>query len=420
MTTLQSPTAPVPAGAVRPTAVLDVVVPVYNEEHVLAASITRLHTYLVEHLVYPFRITVADNASTDGTLAVAHRLQDALPEVAVVVLPEKGRGRALRQVWLASDAPVLAYMDVDLSTDLAALGPLIAPLLSGHSDLAIGSRIAHGANVVRGTQREVISRCYNRVLRLGLGARFSDAQCGFKAIRRDVAQELLPLVEDDTWFFDTELLVLAQRCGLRIHEVPVDWYDDPDSRVDVLRTAKDDLRGVLRVRRALRSGALPVDDIAGRLGRGSVVLDGPDGPVVQVARSGSPLGGQLARFAVVGVLSTVLHLGLFALLATGGIERQAANLLALLVATVLNTAANRSWTFGVRGRSRALVQHGQALLIFAITWSTTALALAVLNAVTDGAGTGVATTVVAVANLVATAVRFAAMRRWIFRERPAL
>ena len=124
-------------------------------------------------------------------------------------------------------------MDVDLSTDLAALLPLVAPLLSGHSDLAIGSRLARGARVVRGAKREFISRCYNLILRASLAARFTDAQCGFKAIRADVAARLLPLVQDTGWFFDTELLVLAQRAGLRIHEVPVDWVDDPDSRVDI-------------------------------------------------------------------------------------------------------------------------------------------------------------------------------------------
>ena len=149
-------------------------------------------------------------------------------------LAEKGRGRALKQVWSASDAPVLAYMDVDLSTDLHALLPLVAPLLSGHSDLAIGTRLARGSRVVRGPKREFISRCYNLLLRGTLRRGFSDAQCGFKAIRTDVAAQLLPLVEDTGWFFDTELLVLAERAGLRIHEVPVDWVDDPDSRVDIV------------------------------------------------------------------------------------------------------------------------------------------------------------------------------------------
>ena len=182
-------------------------------------------------------------------------------------LAEKGRGRALRAVWSTSDAPVLAYMDVDLSTDLAALAPLVAPLLSGHSDLAIGTRLHRGSRVVRAAKREFVSRCYNLLLRGALVARFSDAQCGFKAIRADVAAGLLPLIEDDGWFFDTELLVLAERGGLRIHEVPVDWVDDPDSRVDLVATAAADLRGIARRARALATGWLPLARLPAQLGR---------------------------------------------------------------------------------------------------------------------------------------------------------
>src|SRR2546429_6930973 len=139
-------------------------------------------------------------------------------------------------------------MDVDLSTDLNALPPLVAPLLSGHSDLAIGTRLARGARVVRGPRREAISRCYNLLLHATLGTGFSDAQCGFKAIRADAARALLPLTTDTGWFFDTELLVLAERAGLRIHEVPVDWIDDADSRVNIITTGLADLRGIIRLR----------------------------------------------------------------------------------------------------------------------------------------------------------------------------
>ncbi|MBI3690493.1 MAG: glycosyltransferase, partial [Mycolicibacterium aromaticivorans] len=203
----------------RGVPVLDVVVPVYNEQAVLADSIHRLHRHLREDFPFSFRITIADNASVDDTPAVAAGLAAELPEVRMVRLEQKGRGRALHAVWSTSDAPVLAYMDVDLSTDLAALSPLVAPLVSGHSDLAIGTRLGRGSRVVRGAKREVISRCYNLILRSTLAAKFSDAQCGFKAIRADVAAELLPYVEDSGWFFDTELLVLAERSGLRIHEV---------------------------------------------------------------------------------------------------------------------------------------------------------------------------------------------------------
>jgi glycosyltransferase involved in cell wall biosynthesis len=244
---------PLASSADRPDPLIDVVIPVYNEERDLGPSVRRLHDYLGSRFPFPAAITIADNASKDGTFAVAQSLAKELTRVRVLHLDAKGRGRALRAAWLQSDAPIVAYMDVDLSTDLNALLPLVAPLLSGHSDLAIGSRLARGARVTRGPKREIISRCYMLVLRLALGAHFSDAQCGFKAVRTSVAKQLLPQVKDQAWFFDTELLILAQRAGLRVHEVPVDWTDDPDSRVAILRTAIDDLRGVLR----LRFGARP-------------------------------------------------------------------------------------------------------------------------------------------------------------------
>ena len=235
---------------------LDIVIPVYNEQSALEASVRMLHGYLSRGFPFSWQITIVDNASTDGTLRVARRLMYELPEVGAMHLPAKGRGRALRTAWTASEADVLAYMDVDLSTDLSALLPLVAPLLAGHSDLAIGTRLHRAARVTRSRKRELISRAYNRLLRIALHARFTDAQCGFKAIRADVAHKLMPLIEDDEWFFDTELLVLAQRRGLRIHEVPVDWVEDGDSRVDIVPTALADLRGIARLlwRSALGAG----------------------------------------------------------------------------------------------------------------------------------------------------------------------
>lgn len=386
-----------------PTPVLDLVVPVYNEEHTLGPSVRRLHAHLTATFPYPFRITVADNASVDRTADVARELALELPGVVHVRLDQKGRGRALKQVWLASDAPVLAYTDVDLSTDLDALWPLVAPLMSGHSDLAIGTRLHQDSRVVRGAKREAISRAYNLVLRAALGARFSDAQCGFKAIRADVARTVLPLVEDPTWFFDTELLVIAERCGLRIHEVPVDWWDDPDSRVDVVGTALDDLRGVWRMQRTLGAGVLPTDAIRQEMGR---------------LPPSSGVGAHLVRFGVVGVASTLLHLGLFVLLASGaGLASQAANVTALLLATVANTWANRRWTFGIRGSEGSLRHHAQALLVFAGTWAMTAGALGALHAGWPDTPVAVETVVIGVANVVATVVKFVAMRTWIFAER---
>jgi glycosyltransferase involved in cell wall biosynthesis len=236
-----------PGSRRRGTLDTEIVVPVYNERRTLEGSIRRLHSFLRGGLPFSWQIVIADNASTDGTLAIARRLSYELDRVEVVHLRAKGRGRALRAAWSQSSARVVCYMDVDLSTDLAALLPLIAPLLSGHSDLAIGTRLHRAARVRRSFRRELISRAYNRLLRLVLGARFSDAQCGFKAIRADIAGELLNEVQDNAWFFDTELLVVAQRRGLRIHEVPVDWVEDADSRVDIVATAVADLRGVARL-----------------------------------------------------------------------------------------------------------------------------------------------------------------------------
>lgn len=228
---------------------VDIVIPVFNEEAALTTSVIRLAEHLGSGFPFDHRITIADNASTDRTLGLARELAAGIPGVDVIHLEQPGRGRALLAAWSRSTADVLAYMDVDLSTDLRALLPLVAPLVSGHSDMAIGTRLRRDARVVRGPKREFISRCYNRLLRVSLAAEFSDAQCGFKAIRADRARRLLPLVQDREWFFDTELLVLAQRHGMRIHEVPVDWVDDPDSRVRVMRTAVDDLRGIARLAR---------------------------------------------------------------------------------------------------------------------------------------------------------------------------
>jgi 4-amino-4-deoxy-L-arabinose transferase-like glycosyltransferase len=228
---------------------VEVVVPVYNEERCLEASILRLRRYLDGTFPFDALVTIADNASIDSTAAIGRRLADQVPGVKYLHLEQKGRGRALRTAWSASQAQVVAYMDVDLSTGLEALLPLVAPLLSGHSDVAIGTRLAHWSRVERGPKREVISRTYNKLLHTAMRSHFSDAQCGFKAVRADVARRLLPLIEDEAWFFDTELLLLAEHNGLRIHEVPVDWIDDPDSKVHIVATATADLKGMLRMKR---------------------------------------------------------------------------------------------------------------------------------------------------------------------------
>lgn len=404
--TVSAPQARV-AGRVPVTPVLDVVVPVHNEQADLAPSVRRLHAYLTAEFPYPFRVTIADNASTDATPEIAYRLARELPGVTAVRLAEKGRGRALRTVWSASDAPVLAYMDVDLSTDLAALFPLVAPLISGHSDVAIGSRLTRGARVVRGTRREIISRCYNLLLRGTLAARFSDAQCGFKAIRSDVAARLLPLVQDTGWFFDTELLVLAERAGLRIHEVPVDWVDDPDSRVDIVATAVADLRGMARVGRALVRGELPLAEIRRQVGRAPLPGGGVPGVPVGMVR-------QLVRFGMIGVASTLAYLLIYAVLRefTGA---QGANLVALAVTAVGNTALNRRLTFGIRGSGQAARHHAQGLLVFGLGLALTSGSLGLLTVITDRPARIVELTVLVLANLAATVLRFVMLRCWVFR-----
>ncbi|MGP4097541.1 glycosyltransferase [Nonomuraea sp. KM90] len=382
--------------AVR-TRLVEVVVPVHNEQRALRAGVTRLQTYLTGNFPYGFRITIADNASTDNTWQLATELARELPHVRAVRLDEKGRGRALRRVWSRSEADVVSYMDVDLSTDLDAFLPLVAPLLSGHSDLAIGTRLARASRVERGPKREFISRSYNLLLRLGMGAGFSDAQCGFKAVRTEIAQALLPGVEDEQWFFDTELLLLAERHGLRIHEVPVDWVDDPDSRVDIVRTALDDLRGLARVGRRTLAGAARI-------------------PVpARVSRAELPKGmaRQLPRFAIVGVISTLAYLLLYSLLRQV-VPPLAANAVALLVTAVANTAANRRFTFGVRGPGGAMRHQFEGLIAFLVGLVLTSGSLSLLPA---GVSHGVELVAVIVANAAATLVRFLLLRVWVFNPK---
>ncbi|MEV4458180.1 bifunctional glycosyltransferase family 2/GtrA family protein [Microbispora sp. NPDC049633] len=376
------------AGASRRTRLVEVVVPVHNEERVLAASVRRLHAYLSGDFPYGFRVTIADNASTDGTWTVALRLARELPGVRAVHLDQKGRGRALRRVWEASDADVVGYMDVDLSTGLDAFLPLVAPLMTGHSDLAIGTRLSPWSTVVRGPKREVISRSYNLLLRSLMGARFSDAQCGFKAARTEVVQVLLPAVRDEAWFFDTELLLLAEQHGLRIHEVPVDWVDDPDSRVDIVRTAVDDLKGMWRV------------------ARGS--LAAPAAPP-----SRTSVRTQIPAFAVIGAISTPAHLALFWTLRSV-LHPVAANAIALFVTAVANTAANRRFTFGVRGRAGALRHHLGGLVAFVAGLALTSGGLAALP---GGASRAAELAAVIVANGLATLLRFLLLRSWVFAPR---
>ena len=359
----------------------------------------RLDNYLSTYFPFSSVITIADNASTDSTWQRATTLADELPRVRAVHLDAKGRGRALHQVWTASSATVVAYMDVDLSTDLDALLPLVAPLLSGHSDVAIGSRLSRSSRVTRGPKRELISRSYNLLLRTTLRARFSDAQCGFKAMRVECARALLPHVRDTSWFFDTELLVLAERSGLRIAEVPVDWVDDPDSRVDVVSTAMADLRGIARVGRSLVNGELPVRALRAEFGRSEP----------------SSLLRQAIRFGAVGVLSTLAYLLLF-LWWRSPLGALGANFAALLVTAVANTAVKPAIHLqrGAGRRTGALRHQAQGLLVFLLGLGLTSGALWLLGLASAHPPRAIELGALIVANLASTVLRFVLLREWVF------
>jgi putative flippase GtrA/glycosyltransferase involved in cell wall biosynthesis len=403
MTMLTEPRARWGAAVDDPGVDVEIVVPVFNEEVDLEPSVRRLDDFLAQHFPFSAIITIADNASTDSTWQHATNLASELPRVRAVHLDAKGRGRALHQVWTASTATVVAYMDVDLSTNLNALLPLVAPLLSGHSDVAIGSRLSRSARVTRGPKREFISRSYNLLLRTTLHTRFSDAQCGFKAMRSEYARTLLPHVQDTSWFFDTELLVLAERSGLRIAEVPVDWIDDPDSRVDIISTAAADLRGIARLGRSLVRRELPIAELRTQFGRGGAA---------------ESLLRQAIRFGAVGVLSTLAYLLLF-LLWRAPLGALGANFAALLVTAVANTAVNRRFTFGVSGGG-ALRHQAQGLLVLGLGLALTSGALWTLGLVSSSPPRALELAVLLVANLASTALRFVLLREWVFARRANL
>src|SRR5487761_18060 len=367
--------------------VVDITIPVYNEERALAQTVGRLHAHVHGDFPYSTRITIADNASTDGTLAEALKLAVELPDIRLVRLNRKGKGRAVAATWMTTDAQVVAYMDVDLSTDLSALLPLVAPIISGHSDVSIGSRLAPGARVVRSTKRELISRCYNLLLRVFLGVGFKDAQCGFKAVRADVARRLVLRVQNRNWFFDTEFLVQAERAGLRVHELPVDWIEDPDSRVDILATAVEDIRGVWRLATGRRVEAAPVR-----------------------------LRGQLVRFAAIGVMSTVAYAALYWML-RGFLPPVASNTVALVVTAIANTAANRRLAFGVRGANGLLRAHAGGLAAFAVALVLTNGAIGALELIKPAPSLGLEIATLSAANALATAVRFLLLRMLFFHLR---
>jgi glycosyltransferase involved in cell wall biosynthesis len=379
------------AEASRGAPTVDVVIPVYNEAAGIELSVRCLDAFLARDFPLSTRITVVDNASTDDTWQIAQRLSAELPRVQVLHLAENGRGRALRAAWATSDAAILAYMDVDLSTDLRALLPLVAPLLSGHSDVSIGSRLLPGSRVRRGLKRELISRCYNRLLRTVLHNRFHDAQCGFKALRADAAQRLMGGVQDQGWFFDTELLINAERMGMRIHELPVDWNDDPDSRVNIVATAIADLRGVARLWRA-----------RGVAQRGSSTRR----MAWRTRRH-----GRFVRFAAIGAVSTLAYVLLYSLLRTH-LAPVPSNGVALVATAIANTEANRRLTFGVHEPARRFRDHIGGLAAFAASLAITTSAAEALTLVGHTSRT-VELTVLAAASAVAALTRYIMLGRFL-------
>ena len=234
------------------SAAVDITIPVYNEEEVLPRTIKALTEFLEDNLPNPWQVTIADNASTDSTQSVSEMLCREYPGVNYLRIPEKGRGRALRIAWLDSQADIVSYMDADLSTDLSHFPQLIQALESG-SHIAVGSRLSKESKVSRGFKREFISRAYNRLINIMFFTGLPDAQCGFKALTRATAEAIIPNIENNNWFFDTELLVIGAKRGFKIASVPVKWDDDPTSTVHVINTAKEDINGLLR----LRFGGVP-------------------------------------------------------------------------------------------------------------------------------------------------------------------
>ncbi|MEO8295417.1 MAG: glycosyltransferase [Gemmatimonadota bacterium] len=227
---------------------VDLVIPVLNEAHVLEKSVTTVREFMAGYPDVRWRVVVVDNGSTDGTDLVAIKLTERWSDVRFVQLPQRGRGRALRHAWTQSEADVMCYTDVDLSTELAALPRMVHSILDDGYDVSTGSRLMRESRTQRKFKRDFISRTYNIFIKIVLFTSFSDAQCGFKAVSKKAVAELVPQIVDQSWFFDTELLVLAEKQGYRIKDIPVTWIEDDDSRVKIAKTAWEDIKGVFRLR----------------------------------------------------------------------------------------------------------------------------------------------------------------------------
>ena len=347
---------------------VDVVVPVHNDAEALNACVAQLRDHLAGSLPLPWRITIVDSASTDGTWQAAQDLADRYSGVTAMRLDAEGRGRAVRAAWAASDASVLAYVDVQLSTNLNAFLPLVAPLLSGHSDVAVGSRFSRNARVTHGPRRGLNSRAYSRVLTLVLGTGVRDTQCGFKAVRADVAHVLLPAVRDNTWFFDTEFLVLAERLGLRIAELPVDWTGSPGAPAGATPTRRHDLPGMWRLAKTLWLRRVSVE-----LGE-SVPQRGPVGK-----------GNAVFRFLRLALCCAALYLAGFLGLQPA-LGAYWANGLTLTTVTLVCGFANQRYSHGLRLHvaSRCRVFKAIAAYAGSLAGTTAVLKILFLSSIKPG------------------------------------
>ncbi|MEU0567754.1 glycosyltransferase [Nonomuraea sp. NPDC005983] len=391
-------------GPVR-LASVDIVIPVLDEERALPGCVRTLSAFLGGSFPLPWRITIVDNGSTDDTWPTALRLASEFDQVYARKIDVRGRGAALKAAWRDSPADIVAYMDVDLSTGLGALFPLVASLASDHSEVAIGTRLAHSARTRRSLKREVVSRGYNALLRYGFGVRFSDAQCGFKAARADVIRPLLEHVEDDSWFFDTELLLLAEHNGLRVHEVPVDWIEDLDSRVRVVRTAVDDLKGLARVAWSMSTGRA-------RVGVPRRAEPTPTHPNAVVARPRAVTLAKFTSFSIIGAFSGFIYALLYLPLREHWAPALA-NLGALVLTAIANTEANRRWTFNRLGGPHTAMRL-KAALLFLANYAVTTTAVLGLQAAAPGINRLLEVTAVVATYCGLTLLRFVALDRWVF------
>ena len=227
---------------------INLTLPVFNEARILEKSVADILSCL-RSFDLAFEICIVDNGSVDETLELAKRLASAYSQLSVKSFLKPGRGRAIKTSWLSSDAEIRCYMDIDLSTELSCLADLLSPLITEEADISIGSRHLSNSAVVRSLKRELISRINVSATNFLTGLALTDFQCGFKACSRNAVEKLLPITQDNDWFFDTELLVYASYYGFRIHQEPVRWKEDPDSRVKIISTAIHNLRGLFRIRR---------------------------------------------------------------------------------------------------------------------------------------------------------------------------